>query len=105
MVTPAFPRSIFPRRLGAGPIALDLDTTLPKLTIDNVQIQQVLVNLVRNAFDAIDEAGDQCSRNVTISTSRSAKDRLEIAVREHGTFDQSLDRRRARRAALGRFAG
>ena len=35
-----------------GRLALDLSQSLPKVTVDGVQIQQVLMNLVHNAFEA-----------------------------------------------------
>ena len=39
-------------RVHDGRLELDLAATLPKVTVDGVQIQQVLMNLVHNAFEA-----------------------------------------------------
>jgi PAS domain S-box-containing protein len=39
-------------RVHDGRLALDLSQSLPKVTVDGVQIQQVLMNLVHNAFEA-----------------------------------------------------
>ena len=47
-------------RVHDGRLELDLAATLPKVTVDGVQIQQVLMNLVHNAFEA---QGTDASRN------------------------------------------
>jgi two-component system sensor kinase FixL len=39
-------------RVHDGKLQLDLAATLPRVTVDGVQIQQVLMNLVHNAFEA-----------------------------------------------------
>jgi C4-dicarboxylate-specific signal transduction histidine kinase len=39
-------------RVHDGRLALDLSQSLPKVIVDGVQIQQVLMNLVHNAFEA-----------------------------------------------------
>jgi len=39
-------------RVHDGKLALDLSSPLPSVTVDGVQIQQVLMNLVHNAFEA-----------------------------------------------------
>ncbi|NOY28910.1 MAG: PAS domain-containing protein [Planctomycetes bacterium] len=53
------------------------------VTIDAIQIQQVLVNLIRNAIDAMSEtACDQ--RALTITTSQNQDDFIEVAVRDTG---------------------
>jgi len=60
-----------------------LDHLEPAVTIDEVQIQQVLVNLIRNALDAMSETRrDQ--RTLTITTSQMAGDLLEVAVCDTG---------------------
>jgi two-component system sensor kinase FixL len=37
-------------------VLIDLDPDLPDVSVDRVQIQQVLLNLIRNAMDAMDDA-------------------------------------------------
>jgi PAS domain S-box-containing protein len=47
---------------------LDLDDSLPLVSVDRIQIQQILVNLIRNAIEAMTQPG--CgSRHLSISTS------------------------------------
>jgi len=55
---------------------------LPHVAGDRVQLQQVLLNLVANACDAmVDETG---GREVTISTARNANNQVEVRVSDHG---------------------
>ncbi len=62
---------------------LDLAPDLPRLTGDPVQIQQVLVNLVSNAFDAI--ASAQPSKpTVLIQTRRAPSGVVEFRVIDNG---------------------
>ena len=49
-------------------IRRNLDPTLPEITTDNSQLQQVFLNILNNAFDAIGNDGA-----LTITTSRSDK--------------------------------
>jgi len=56
---------------------------LPEALADSIQIQQVLLNLVRNAVEAI-VAGDCAERSVRIETARCEPDFLEIRVSDTG---------------------
>jgi len=60
-------------------------TDLPLVLADRIQIQQIVLNLVRNAIDAIAETGRNDGR-ITIDIGRSASGReVEIGVRDNGT--------------------
>lgn len=58
-------------------------TSLPPVMGDALQIQQVLINLVRNAVEAIADQGQEHG-TVTIAISRGAPGFLEIEVRDTG---------------------
>jgi signal transduction histidine kinase len=61
-------------------LRLAIEDGLPKVRIDKVQILQVLLNLLRNAFEAMDGRG---LRRVTVSAAQ--RDRMvEIAVADTG---------------------
>lgn len=62
-------------------LRLDLAPSLPAVVVDAVQIQQVVVNLVRNAIEAV--AGTP-RRDVTIATAAAGPDVVEIAVADTG---------------------
>lgn len=62
-------------------VGYDLDPDLPPVLIDKIQIQQVVVNLVRNAIEALREAE---RREVTIRTARAEGGHQEVAVIDTG---------------------
>lgn len=59
---------------------VDLAADLPPVLIDHVQIQQVVLNLVRNSVDAL--AG--CETGMIVVATRSRGDRVEVVVRDDG---------------------
>ena len=61
---------------------LELQENLPAVLIDPIQLQQVLVNLLRNALEAIPT--DSPSREIVIRTQSGAPDFAEIAVSDSG---------------------
>jgi len=56
---------------------------LPKIVADPVQVQQVLINLVMNAMEAV-QAAQSTTRAVVIRTTNLGKDGIEIQVDDHG---------------------
>jgi C4-dicarboxylate-specific signal transduction histidine kinase len=63
---------------------LVLAEDLPAIEADPVQIQQVLVNLITNAFDAMRDT-PVANRKVEIRTERNGAGMLRISVRDHGS--------------------
>jgi len=62
-------------------IALDLGADLPRALADEAQIRQSLLNLVRNATEALVTRG---GGQVTIATRRGEPGRVEVEVRDDG---------------------
>jgi two-component system, LuxR family, sensor kinase FixL len=63
---------------------------LPRVTVDALQIEQVLVNVVRNAAEALTEAG-RYDGKVVIEADRESPAFVVIRVRDNGPgFDQDL---------------
>jgi signal transduction histidine kinase len=56
---------------------------LPLIEGDPTQIQQVLVNLVSNAFDAMRQTPPG-ERKIEISTAGNGDDQVRLSVRDHG---------------------
>jgi len=63
-------------------VSLNLDSGLPPVLVDGVQVQQVVLNLVRNAVEAMDGAE---RRELAIATRAAVADRVvEVTVADTG---------------------
>ncbi|HEV2844015.1 MAG TPA: GAF domain-containing protein, partial [Thermoanaerobaculia bacterium] len=61
----------------------DLAADLPPVTGDRVQLQQVILNLLLNALEAMSGVGDR-PRRLVISTERDEGDHVRLTVRDSG---------------------
>jgi PAS domain S-box-containing protein len=76
LVTPEY------QELGIG-VTLDLDDGLPWVLADEIQAQQLLLNLARNAMEAMSE-GPCASSRLTVQSSQADGDTVEVAVMDTG---------------------
>jgi PAS domain S-box-containing protein len=63
-------------------IHTDLAPDLPNIRADRVQLQQVFMNLMLNAIDAMNET--KVAKDLTIKSQRNPEDQLLISVRDNG---------------------
>ena len=71
-------------RLNDIRIRVEAEADLPRVACDPVQIQQVLLNLIRNAIDATNEARP-ASREITLRARRAEGGALEVSVEDRGS--------------------
>ncbi len=65
------------------PLTIDVDEGLPNVVVDAVQIQQVILNLIRNGIDAMSTM-DQKDKGISVSVTMLKNGEIEIAVTDHG---------------------
>src|SRR3989442_117300 len=78
---------------GGVVLRAELADGLPRVTGDRVQLQQVILNLLRNASDAMSGVDDR-PRQLLIRTERAGGDRVRVTVRDAGVGigPQAMDR-------------
>jgi C4-dicarboxylate-specific signal transduction histidine kinase len=64
-------------------VALELGENLPAVVADPIQIEQVVMNLVRNGLEAMTDTPDD-DRRLTIKTMRYGNDAVEVEVSDQG---------------------
>jgi PAS domain S-box-containing protein len=64
-------------------VQTELATDLPKVTADRIQLQQVILNLLRNACDAMSDVHDR-QRLAVIRTMRDGDGRVQLTVQDNG---------------------
>lgn len=65
-------------------LSYDLDPTCDTIFVDRVQIQQVLVNLLRNAVDALRSLDAGHPRRIVIESQSTDDDMVDLAIRDTG---------------------
>jgi len=73
-------------------VDLHLSGVMPQVFIDPIQIQQVIVNLVRNAIEATLETPEG-NKSVSVHVSSPDEDRIKVSVSDngHGLLAESVD--------------
>lgn len=74
-------------------ISLELAPGLPRVSTDRIQVQQVVLNLLRNAIEALAEQRGE-PREITVSTGLATPGAVEIRVCDNGPgVDESIAER------------
>ena len=68
-------------------LKLDLGDALPEIVADKTQLQQVLLNIINNAIDAVERKGV-----ISVSTARKDANTLQVSIRDNGSgiHDETL---------------
>jgi hypothetical protein len=68
---------------------VDVESNLPLVAFDRVQVQQVLINLIRNGMDAIDAAAGERVLGIRVRRVEAA---VQIGISDHGRGVEFPDR-------------
>ena len=66
------------------PLSFSIDRGLPNVMVDAVQIQQVILNLIRNGIDAMLGTG-QTGEGISVEVTSIENDHIRMAVTDHGS--------------------
>ncbi len=65
-------------------LTLELEDDLPPVYADQIQIEQVLINLIRNSLDALQMVPSNGERQLTIHSHLTANDKVQVRVKDNG---------------------
>lgn len=65
-------------------LRLQLKKRLPPICVDSIQIEQVILNLIRNAIDALSVLPRLSSRSLSIQTAINCDNDIEIRIKDSG---------------------
>ena len=63
---------------------LDVEPDLPPVSVDKVQIEQVLLNLLRNGIESISERGSDAQRSIDVHAMLESPERLKVTIEDAG---------------------
>jgi PAS domain S-box-containing protein len=81
--------SVFAGRLDGVAVSVDLDRTIPLVLADKEQLKRVIVNLIDNAFEAMNEAP---VRKLLLATSHASADTVRFSVSDTGCGISAADK-------------
>ena len=62
----------------------ELEDNLPSIYVDQIQIEQVLINLIRNSIDALISASEKLHRQIIIQSKLTLKNKIQVCVIDNG---------------------
>ncbi len=65
-------------------LTLELDEHLPIINIDHIQIEQVLINLIRNSIDALSDKPEKTQRQITIQSCLTTANEIQVRIKDNG---------------------
>jgi len=71
-------------KLNSITLKLQLKHSIPNLCIDAIQIEQVILNLIKNSIEALTNLPLSTPRNLSIQTAVNANNAIEIRVKDNG---------------------
>ena len=57
---------------------------MPPVFVDHIQIEQVIINLIRNSVEALQDLPKNTYRQITIRSHMTANDDIQVSVKDNG---------------------
>ena len=71
-------------KLGNIALTLELKSPLPLINVDTIQIEQVIINLIRNSADAFDSCLENQQKEISIHSLITLNEAIEVRVKDNG---------------------
>jgi PAS domain S-box-containing protein len=65
-------------------LSFKLESRLPPVYVDQVQIEQIIINLIMNSIDALQNLPGKQQRKISIQSESTLKDEIQIKVKDNG---------------------
>ena len=65
-------------------LTFEFDNNLPPVHVDQIQIEQVIINLVRNSIDALQHLPEKQPRQLIISSRLTLNNSIQVGVKDNG---------------------
>jgi len=72
-------------KLGNIALTLQLQSPLPLINVDRIQIEQVIINLIRNSADAFDSCLENQQKEISIHSLLTLNEGIEVRVKDNGS--------------------
>ena len=66
-------------------LTLELQSPLPLINVDRIQIEQVIINLIRNSADAFDSCLENQQKAISIHSLLTLNEAIEVRVKDNGS--------------------
>ena len=66
-------------------LTFELKNNLPAVYVDQIQIEQVIINLIRNSVDALKNLPEKQLRQLTLSSRLTLNNSIQIGVKDNGS--------------------
>ena len=65
-------------------LTFELEEHLPPVNVDQVQIEQVLINLIRNSIDALQNSPSNQKRHLSIQSELTSDNSIQVRIKDNG---------------------
>ncbi|MDD5633242.1 MAG: PAS domain S-box protein, partial [Methylococcales bacterium] len=65
-------------------LTFNLENHLPAINVDHVQIEQVIINLIRNSIDVLEKLPGNQQRNLSIHSQLTPQNGIQVRIKDNG---------------------